>query len=534
MMEGLQERPQNVNTCCEGQGTRAFGSLPEYIWSIDSPNNSVYINMFAASTLTYNATVSMGTGGAPAPVSPTPTPPSAGVVAGPAPPLSWSLVAMNGTFPGDKHAANAHVVETLEECQGLCIDSTGADDNQMCMGISFNAPKGPPPLPPPKVCTHNCEMIEVQNGYHTGAYNETQTSNIRNLTACKAACLADDACVELTWVDRQIDPCVLYQTIYADIATGATGWVKCVAGSTDPNKCAAISAGHGSSGSSNCVLYQALDMSHQVMEKGGAAKAPGTNTYMLHGRRVQVQHDYPSADTAAVSAATAPNRSTRPLVTPVQVAIMTRFPYSSDVKISISWAEQSVTAVKATVNLRIPSWLTDPLSTIALSGQSSNFSGTPGSYLKLDRTWKQGDTIAIALPTVYKITKYSGTDQIQDYEGKRFALSVGPIVLACVWRDCTQHNCTTNAPILPVRFPCHRFCSLPFIVWCVLNANLFYVYKSLRQVAPTAAAVGQWLHPVEGEPLHFTVEGVSGLSFMPMWEMEPDDRFTTYPIMTGA
>ena len=33
-MEGVQERPQNVNTCCEGQGTRAFGSLPEYIYSL--------------------------------------------------------------------------------------------------------------------------------------------------------------------------------------------------------------------------------------------------------------------------------------------------------------------------------------------------------------------------------------------------------------------------------------------------------------------------------------------------------------------
>ena len=33
-MEGVQEHGNSANTCCEGQGTRAIGSLPEYIYSI--------------------------------------------------------------------------------------------------------------------------------------------------------------------------------------------------------------------------------------------------------------------------------------------------------------------------------------------------------------------------------------------------------------------------------------------------------------------------------------------------------------------
>ena len=45
---------------------------------------------------------------------------------------------------------------------------------------------------------------------------------------------------------------------------------------------------------------------------------------------------------------------------------------------------------------------------------------------------KQGDVVKFTLPTVYKLTRYTGVDQIQGYEGKRFALSVGPIVLGCV------------------------------------------------------------------------------------------------------
>jgi len=31
LMEGVQEHPNNGNTCCEGQGTRMFGSMPEYL-----------------------------------------------------------------------------------------------------------------------------------------------------------------------------------------------------------------------------------------------------------------------------------------------------------------------------------------------------------------------------------------------------------------------------------------------------------------------------------------------------------------------
>jgi len=40
-----------MNTCCEGQGTRLFGSLPEYIYSI--ADDGIYINLFAASKIKY-------------------------------------------------------------------------------------------------------------------------------------------------------------------------------------------------------------------------------------------------------------------------------------------------------------------------------------------------------------------------------------------------------------------------------------------------------------------------------------------------
>lgn len=40
-----------MNTCCEGQGTRVFGSLPEYIYSV--AEDGIYIDLFAASEIKY-------------------------------------------------------------------------------------------------------------------------------------------------------------------------------------------------------------------------------------------------------------------------------------------------------------------------------------------------------------------------------------------------------------------------------------------------------------------------------------------------
>jgi DUF1680 family protein len=48
---GKKDPPDHKNTCCEGQGTRMIGSLPEYLYSLapDGP----YVNLFAPSTLAW-------------------------------------------------------------------------------------------------------------------------------------------------------------------------------------------------------------------------------------------------------------------------------------------------------------------------------------------------------------------------------------------------------------------------------------------------------------------------------------------------
>ncbi len=48
-MQGLQYDVRCCNTCCEGQGTRLYGSLPEYIYSI-APDG-LYVNLFEPSSI---------------------------------------------------------------------------------------------------------------------------------------------------------------------------------------------------------------------------------------------------------------------------------------------------------------------------------------------------------------------------------------------------------------------------------------------------------------------------------------------------
>src|SRR5882757_5819189 len=49
IMEGTKEKSTHENTCCEGQGTRLLGSLPEHIYSI-APDG-LYVNLYEPSTV---------------------------------------------------------------------------------------------------------------------------------------------------------------------------------------------------------------------------------------------------------------------------------------------------------------------------------------------------------------------------------------------------------------------------------------------------------------------------------------------------
>ena len=205
--------------------------------------------------------------------------------------------------------------------------------------------------------------------YYGGAYSQTGTSNVTSLAGCKAACLADADCVQLTWVVRPADPCVLYSSIYAKMSNGpgVQGFVKCAAGSTVGAACAYITPGTPGL-TDRCQQFQSIDMSHQARAKG-RAKSPGTDQWLVVGRRIKVQHDYKKSSinanadinhqgaTAATSAGVGGDVGPGATVTAAQLTMATEFPYGNNVTVTMSWAAKSVTAVAVNLRLRVPSWM---------------------------------------------------------------------------------------------------------------------------------------------------------------------------------
>jgi hypothetical protein len=49
ILEGTKEKSTKINTCCEGQGTRLIGSIPEHIYSLAA--DGLYVNLFEPSSV---------------------------------------------------------------------------------------------------------------------------------------------------------------------------------------------------------------------------------------------------------------------------------------------------------------------------------------------------------------------------------------------------------------------------------------------------------------------------------------------------
>ena len=68
-------------------------------------------------------------------------------------------------------------------------------------------------------------------------------------------------------------------------------------------------------------------------------------------------------------------------------------PQSGTSQLTVSCSQPTT----AKIRLRIPSW-TASAPTIAINGVVQNIAATPGSYVELNRTWANGDTIQLTLP----------------------------------------------------------------------------------------------------------------------------------------
>lgn len=168
---------------------------------------------------------------------------------------------------------------------------------------------------------------------------------------------------------------------------------------------------------------------------------------------------------------------------PIQLVVETKFPYETKVQATV----KTSSPVKSNIRIRVPSWATSTMD-VSVNGKAAD-SGSPGTYMALDRLWAEGDTIEFTLPASIRVRRYTGGDQIA---GKmRCSFEYGPILLAAIGSRRVE---------------------------------------LLMDKGHDAEQLAGYLEPVAGSPLHFAVYGDSGQIFMPYWLVR-DEEFTCYPVV---
>jgi len=174
----------------------------------------------------------------------------------------------------------------------------------------------------------------------------------------------------------------------------------------------------------------------------------------------------------------------------VEVETSSDFPIGTSASVKI----RTKTPKKFMLALRRPYWAGDGFS-VKVNGQALKETPAADSYVKIDRVWREGDTVELNLP------KQLREEPVPD-NPSRMALMWGPLVLAGDLGPAVHQDDEENMPA-------------PSAPPIVVTAN---------------TPVQQWLKPESGKPGWFTTSGV-GLSkdieFAPMYEL-PRRKYAVY------
>jgi DUF1680 family protein len=164
----------------------------------------------------------------------------------------------------------------------------------------------------------------------------------------------------------------------------------------------------------------------------------------------------------------------------IRLEMVTQFPYENDVTLKISTDKPLYSKIR----IRIPSWASKKMP-VNINGKVIS-TGNPGSYVTLNRQWKNGDLISFTLPADFKMTKYEGEEK--EYID-RYALEYGPVLMAYVNTKGEKDNLS-------------------------LQISREKLIKNMK--------------PVQGKPLHYSVSGTRDFEIMPYFEVQ-DEPFTCFP-----
>jgi hypothetical protein len=168
----------------------------------------------------------------------------------------------------------------------------------------------------------------------------------------------------------------------------------------------------------------------------------------------------------------------------IKVALESKFPMAPEIKLQVTASHPS----QAKIRIRVPSWAAGAMP-VQVNNEAA-VSGTPGSYLAIDRTWTSGDTIHFTLPMQFKLTHYTGLDKIEGHE--RFSLEYGPILMALIGSD-----------------------------------------SAVLQAGARHKDVVNKIKADPDRPLHFAIDGHPEFKFIPYWQVVTEP-FTCFPVIDLA
>lgn len=185
----------------------------------------------------------------------------------------------------------------------------------------------------------------------------------------------------------------------------------------------------------------------------------------------------------------------------------TAFPYAESSKLTLNMKK----AKKFSLKVRCPEWV-DAGFSIKVNGQEVAAGAVPQSYVSIDRKWKNGDVVEIALPMKVQVEEL---DNCPEY----LAVKRGPIVLAAKTGSENLDGLVADDGR-----------------WAHI------AHGALVPVAETPVMIGtraeieaklQGMKPVAGKPLHYTVDGLFDESRFAGLELEPffslhDSRYAIY------
>ena len=176
----------------------------------------------------------------------------------------------------------------------------------------------------------------------------------------------------------------------------------------------------------------------------------------------------------------------------------TRFPDEETTKLTM----QSQKPTRFALKVRYPSWAQSGI-TLMVDGKNVPVHDKPGSYVSVEREWKNGDTVQVRLPMSLRL-------EAMPDDPKVVALLYGPIVLAGDLGKEGLDNKVRYGPSAPpiVRVPS---IAVPAFVCDVKNV--------LAKVKP-----------VQGEPLNFRTTGIGlpqDVKLIPFYKAF-DDRYSVY------